>query len=365
MYKKEVLNLKKKLIIIFVLFMFVMALYSFKESFCELAPYDEYIGTKIPITVTLSGTPSDSETVFKYEIKPEPSNIPGAADEPTEVTVVVSKDDERDLDGRITKTAYVDFTNTQYFDPAVYKYTISEIYCSNEKEYPISSQKYKFSVEVIEQADGTLKQELYKYAFDLNNNTKEDKLTFSHDQMTYLTLKLTTTGRRANSDEYFKLTLSIFGREGDIYSIIGQDNIVTYNNQEIETLDSFEIVDGNYSFNIYLKDNQVAYIGSKTENGQVYYQIPVGTYISVVENDARKYQTFINEEEGKIVVNFVLTNDEEENAFDIVNHRDYDVAITGVFIDILTYIIIAIIVLAGLGYMVYKRTKDKKDDEDN
>ena len=142
--------------------MSIMIFYSFKKSFCELAPYDEYIGTKIPITVTLSGRQTDSETVFKYEIKPERSNIPGAIGEPTEVTVVVSKDDERDLDGRITKTAYVDFTNTQYFDPAVYKYTISEIYCSNEKEYPISSQKYKFLIELINQADSTLKLELKK-----------------------------------------------------------------------------------------------------------------------------------------------------------------------------------------------------------
>lgn len=365
MCRKIDLNLKKKLIIIFALFVVIMVLFSFKKSFCELAPYDEYIGTKIPITVTLSGNPSDSETVFKYEIKPEPSNIPGAIGEPTELTVVVNKNDPRDLDGRITKTAYVDFTDTQYFDPAVYKYTISEVYCSNEKEYPLSDQKYKFSVEVIEQADTTMKQELYKYAFDLNNNTKEDKLSFPHDQMTYVTLKLITTGRRANSDEYFKLTLSIFGREGDIYNIVGQDNVVTYNNEEIQTLDSFEIVDDNYSFNVYLKDNQVIYIGSKSENGEVYYQIPVGTYISVVENDARKYQTFINDEEGKIVVNFVLTNEEEENSFDIINHRDYDVAITGVFIDILPYIIIVIVVVAVLGYMVYKKTKDKKDDEDN
>ena len=355
----------KKIIKILVVLMFIIMMYSFKSSFGELAPNDEYIGTKIPITVTLSGRPTDSETVFKYEIKPEQSNIPGAQNEPVELTVVVNKDDPRDLDGRITKTAYVDFTNTRYFAPAVYKYTISEVYCSNEKEYPLSTQKYKFSVEVLEQADGSLKQELYKYAFDLNNNTKDDKLCFNHDQMTYLKLKLSTTGRKANSDEYFKITLSIFGREGDIYNILGQDNVVTYNNQEIETLDCFEIIDDNYSFNIYLKDDQVVYIGSKTENGQVFYQIPVGTYISVVENDARKYQTFINEEEGKIVVNFILTEEEENNAFDIVNHRDYDVAITGVFIDILPYIIIVLVVLLALGFMVYKRTKDKKDDEDN
>ena len=357
MYNKKLLNLKSKLVLIFVLFLSIMVLYSFKECYCELAPYDEYIGTTIPITVTLSGSPSDSETVFKYEIKPEKSNIPGADNEPTELVVTVSKDDERDLDGRITKTAYIDFTNTTYYEPAVYKYTITEVYCSNEKEYPLSNQKYKFSVEVIEQADGTLKQELYKYAFDLNNNTKEDKLLFSHDQMTYLTVKLTTTGRKANSDEYFKLTLSIFGREGDIYNIIGQDSVVTYNNEEIETLDSFEIVDGNYSFNIYLKDDQVVYIGSKTANGEVYYQIPVGTYISVVENDARKYQTFINDEEGKIIVNFVLTDEEESNEFEIINHRDYDVAITGVIINILPYALIFMTVLVALVYMLYKKNK--------
>ena len=183
--------------------------------------------------------------------------------------------------------------------------------------------------------------------------------------MTYVKFQMKTTGKQSDSNEYFKLTVSIFGRAGEVYNIFGQDNIVTYNNEQIKTLDSFEVEDGKYSFNIYLKDGQVAYIGSKTENGQVYYQIPVGTYVSIVENDARKYQTFINDEEGKVKRNVHLSSDEENNVINVINHADYDVAITGVFFSRLPYVILIAIAVAILVIYIYKKIKGKKSDEDN
>ncbi len=81
-----------KLIVIFLIYLFIFVLFSFKEDYCKLAQDEEYIGTKIPITVTLSGNPADDETVFKYEIKPDIDNPGGAIGEIQEITISVKKD---------------------------------------------------------------------------------------------------------------------------------------------------------------------------------------------------------------------------------------------------------------------------------
>lgn len=364
MYKKNI-NLKQKMIIMFIIFMVLMMLFQFKASLCLLGLEKDYLEQKVPIIVSLSGNPAQNETIFKYEIKPEKSNLSGVLNEPTELTVILNSQTDKISQGQISKTAYIDFSNTKYTRPGVYKYLITEKSCSNEKEFPINTQKYKISIEVIENADGTLSHFFYKYAYDLQHDTKEEKIAFEHTQMTYIKFKMKTTGKIADTNQYFNLTISIFGRTGDVYNIFGQDNIVTYNNKKIKTLDKFEVKNGKYSFNIYLKNNQIVYIGSKTENGQIFYQIPVGTYVSIVENEARKYQTFINDEEGKIKRNFHLTSDEESNVINVVNHADYDVAITGVFFSRLPYAILITIVLIILIFVIYKKIKDKKSDEDN
>lgn len=362
MYNK---NIKRKIIVMFILFMVLMMLFSFKASFCLLGLEEDYLGKEVPITVSLNGNPSQSETIFKYDIKPEKSNLHGATNEPTELTVVLNSENDKVSEERISKTEYIDFSNTKYIKPGVYKYLVTEKYCSNETEFPIDTQKYRIAIEAVEEEDGSISHSFYKYAYDLAHDTKEEKIAFNHTQMTFVKFEMKTTGKKADSNEYFKLTVSIFGRTGEVYNIFGQDNIVTYNNEQITTLDSFEVQDGKYTFNIYLKDGQTAYIGSKNENGQIYYQIPVGTYVSIVENDARKYQTFINDEEGKVKRNIHLTSDEENNVINVVNHADYDVAVTGVFFSRLPYIILIVIVLVILVIFIYKKIKGKKSDEDN
>lgn len=360
MYKNYI-----KLIVMFIIFISLMMLFSFKASFCLLGLEEDYLGKQVPIIVSINGTPNQSETTFKYEIKPEKSNLNGATNEPTELTVVLNSVSDKVSDERLSKTEYIDFSDTTYTKPGVYKYLITEKYCSNETEFPIDKQRYRIAIEAIEEPNGSISHSFYKFAYDLEHDTKEEKIAFNHTQMTYVKFQMKTTGELANNDEYFKLTVSIFGRPGEVYNIFGQDDIVIYNNEQIQTINTFEVTDGKYSFDIYLKNDQMVYIGTKTEDGQISYQIPVGTYVSIVENDARKYQTFINEEEGKVKRNFYLTSNNENNVINVVNHADYDVAMTGVFFNILPYIIIIAIVIIVLAFIIYKKIKGKKNNEDN
>lgn len=357
-------NLEFKIIIMLIVFMVPMMLSTYKASLCLLGNEEDYLGKKVPVIVSLSGKPAQSETIFKYEIKPEKSNLDGAQNEPTELTVILDSEEDKTSEGTVSKTEYIDFSNTSYSKPGVYKYLITEKYCSNETEFPLDTQKYRIAIEAIQENDGSISHSFYKYAFDLNHDTKEDKIAFNHAQMTYVEFQMKTTGELADPNQYFKLTVSIFGNAGDIYNIVGQDSVITYENEQIQTIDRFEVQEGKYSFDIYLKNGQVVYIGSKTDNGKVFYQIPAGTYISIVENEARKYQTIINGEEGKVVRNIPVSS-EEDNVILVVNHADYDVAITGVFFNILPYVIVIVIVALVLSWFIFKKIKDKNSDEDN
>ena len=165
--------------------------------------------------------------------------------------------------------------------------------------------------------------------------------------------------------EYFKLTVTLNGRVGSRCIITGQDEIITYNDETIRTINSFEITENNRSFNLYLKHNQVAIIGIERDGEIVYYQIPVGTLVTIEENDALKYKTSINETDGKVIRNIRLTGNPEDNVFDIENYADFDIAITGVMINIIPYIILIIIVIVLLSVFIYKKIKDNKDDEIN
>lgn len=351
-----------KLIVIFLIYLFIFVLFSFKEDYCKLAQDEEYIGTKIPITVTLSGNPADDETVFKYEIKPDIDNPGGAIGEIQEITISVKKDDQRNLDGSITKTVDLDFSEVIYPKEGIYGYTISEIYCSNEKEYPLSNQQYQFYIEAYKE-ENMLKHSIFRLVNDLYNKSKDDKVVFNHNQMTYFKIKLLTRGRLANSDEYFRLTVSVFGSQGETYNIEGQDSIIAYEGKNIKTLDSFKIGKEKYSFDIYMKNGQEINIGRIDANGKEVYQIPVGTYVSIIENDARKYQTFINTKEGKVIRNFNLSSNDEENVFEFLNQAEFDVAITGTYIAILPYIILSLVAIIMIFVIIYKNQKEKSENE--
>ena len=352
MYKR-----KKEISLILIIFILVMMLSGFKASLCLLGNEEDYLGKKAQIIVSATGDFREpKEVTLKYDITPERSNLSGASNEPTEVTVTLNSTTDVISEGRLSKSCEIDFTNTTYTKPGVYKYLITEKYCSNETEFPRNTKKYRIAVEAVKESNGSISHSFYKYAFDLENDTKEERIAFNHTQMTYLKFQMQTTGQLADPDQYFKLTVSIFGREGDIYNISGQDSVVTYNGEQINTINSFDI---------YLKNGQTVYIGTKTVNGVEYYQIPVGTYVSIVENEATNYQTFINEEEGKVRINIYLTGDIEDNIINVINHSDYDDTRTVVFFSILPYVIISLIVIGLLIFLACKKMKDKKNDENN
>ncbi len=256
----------------------------------------------------------------------------------------------------------LDFSEVIYPKEGIYGYTISEIYCSNEKEYSLSNQQYQFYIEAYKE-ENMLKHSIFRLVNDLYNKSKDDKVVFNHNQMTYFKIKLLTRGRLANSDEYFRLTVSIFGSQGESYNIEGQDSIIAYEGKNIKTLDSFKIGKEKYSFDIYMKNGQEINIGRIDANGKEVYQIPVGTYVSIIENDARKYQTFINTKEGKVIRNFNLSPHDEENVFEFLNQAEFDVAITGTYIAILPYIILVLVAIIMIFVIIYKNKKEKSENE--
>ena len=101
---------------------------------------------------------------------------------------------------------------------------------------------------------------------------------------------------------------------------------------------------------IYLKKDQSITIG--TENN--INQIPIGTHYSIQKIGSRSWETTYD-----VINNYTTTDNDEDNYIIIINRRDYDVAITGVFLDILPFIILIILGIVGL---ILLRKIGNKDD---
>ena len=194
---------------------------------------------------------------------------------------------------------------------------------------------------------------------DLETGEKTD-LKFEHQTvLTYIKIQNQTEGSLSNTGEYFKYKLSILGNVGDRFKMVGQDSFITFEGRQIRTEDFYEVKEGEDNFvYIYLKGNQKLTIGLLDGNIK---QIPIGTKYKIQKVGARKWNTFINGEEVVETDYLIATENPEENQITIVNHRDFDVAITGIFINILPFILL--IALGVIRNILYN--KKQKDEDDN
>ena len=180
-------------------------------------------------------------------------------------------------------------------------------------------------------------------------------MEFKHNPVyTSIILENKAQGKLADTGEYFKFKIRIMGNVGDTYQVLGQDSTVTFEDEVINTNDTYTVKDGddNYMY-IYLKANQVATIG-KTVGG--INQIPVGIKYTVKLEGARKWHTTFNAEETQEIEK-TTSADEEQNRILVINGRDFDVAVTGVFLKVIPFAVLFVIGTIGAVYMILKPKK--------
>ena len=337
--------------------MSIISLFSF--TFISVAHARE----TIELTTEISDVTNKVNNVFTYEIEPLQDNPQGSTNEPTTMNLEFNNETP-DINNKVKKTAYIDFSQANYTKIGDYFYKVKETNSSNPDTYPLSEQEYTVIVRVTKRG-GVVYKDVVNQALD-NESNKTDILFAHKPQYSYIIIESYTTGNTQNLDEYFKYKLSIYGNIGDRYFISGQDETVYFEDQKINTTNYYEVKEGsdNYAY-IYLKRNQKVTIGlicPECVDGGT-NQIMVGTKYTLQKLSARKWQTTINNQLNSDYMEFTVGANPEKNLIVIKNEQNYDVAITGLFVNYLPYI--CLIAFGVISIIVIKILKSRNDDKDD
>jgi len=314
---------------------------------------------KITLTTTVQNVSNDISNTFTYKIEPSIENQNDGITSPITFDVNFNQVTPNEKKEAIVNSEF-DFSQIKFTQTGIYKYVITQIASSDKDTFPVSNQKYEIDVQVIlDETNRTIVKYISSQAIDLSTNEKTNLKFINTPIYTYINVENYVTGK-VPTDEYFKYKIVVDGNIGDKYEIYGQDDVIIYENQKINTSNEYIVKAGedNYIY-VYLKDNQKITIGLTEDNTN---QIKIGTKYKITKIGARKWNTYINDEETKDI-DFLTTGENGlNNKIVIVNQRDFDVAVTGVFINILPYILL--IVAGVVGVILINKTKKNDDAND-
>ena len=313
--------------------------------------------TSVDFKSTISGITNNAVNTYTYEITPDSSNASGASGEPTSISITFDEIDV--VNNRATGTGKVDFSNTTYTRYGIYKYVLKENSSSNVNTYPLDDVEYIIQLEYSSTGINVLQS-----GISSKTNLKED-MNFNHTaSLTYLTITSKVQGEMADQDKnvYFKYRLHIEGNPGDVYTILGMDSSITYDGKTISTPTTYVVsecppCDSNY-LDIYLRHDQEVTIGL-TSSGLG--EMGIDVKYSLTKQGARGWKTYINERLTSTTNDLYTSVDPIINIVNVVNERDFDVPITGLFVDILPFIIL--VVLGIVLIIVFKKVNKDKDED--
>ena len=316
-------------------------------------PYHVKASASIPIKTIIENTNNPINTTITYELKKHFENTPGVGNAPERIVVDFSNVEV--VDNKLVKEVLIDFTNTTFPQEGIYRYNVSQKEVSNLSVVP-SNLNYEIYVNVINQ-NGTLVTEVDPLAMNFEEAGKEAIEFLNTTMFTSITIENRLDGelKELDSTTYFRYKVTINGPEGDHYHIMGQEEEVIYDGKLVETVNEYEVKanqEDNYVY-IYLKDNDRITIGTNL-NG--YGEIPVGIRYKVKKESGEKWLTKIN---GQEVNEKTFTTSNDNNYCLIVNKRDYDNAVTGLFYNILPYLLMIGFTLFAI-FIIHTRFKNKK-----
>ncbi len=300
--------------------------------------------TYIDIVKSVSFVDRVSNT-FTYEIK-QNTNNPQILNDLVDSFTIEFNDNTPISNMTATNSYLLDFSNVNFTEVGTYEFEISETNSSNEFVYPKDNNKYRIVVNVTKEVDSNnvptdniivnVNQSAY-----LNDTDTKSEVNFETIALTYVTLTKTVTGDLADRNEYFKFKIEIDSNENLI--IDGQDSIITYKGQTINTSNVYDINTENY---VYLKHGQTITIGYNREKDIP--ELLSGTHYTIRELDAENYKTRINDSSNyKKEIADTILNTPQSNIVNYVNNNE-SIAFTGVIIRIIPFIVLIIISIFSL-----------------
>lgn len=313
----------------------------------------------VSFTSTISGVVNKANNTYKYSITPSEDNLGVVTNYPSEIEIVFNDIDVEN--NRVTGNATIDFSSAIFQKHTVYEFILKEISSTDERTYPIDNTTYKLRMEYSSSGKLTV----LGVGISSKTNQKEN-ITFNHTaNLTSINIISKVQGDMADQDKniYFRYRLHIEGNPGDKYTILGMDKEVTIDGKKITIPTEYIIPsDPTSSDNyveLYLRHGQTVSVGLSKKGLS---QIPVGTKFSVSKYGNRGWKTFINERETTTSNDIYASDVAGDNTIVIINERDFDVPVTGLFVDILPFVLL--IILAIVIFIVFKKVnKDDEEDE--
>jgi len=315
------------------------------------------------ITREISDVYSNVTNTFTYTITPKDTSATGA---PTSATIEFS--DATPIDGKVTATSTIDFSDIIFSATGNYGYTITETASSDVDNYPLSTNSYTAWLSVRNEVDETTGVPTGNHAvtfsgFTINDGSSDDGskvenesgsvatgVTFTASAVrTYTTVKLTTTGNSADANECFDLDITYDDSVSTTYTLTTESTCA----------DNPSTVAANGTTTIHLKHNDIATIGimETSESNAIVYEIPLGVEFSLVEQGATDYTTYIDGKESetktsatKITVAIDDDDFDVQNTISVVNEKEITPR-TGVVLSVLPFVLITMIGVAGAIYV--------------
>ena len=326
--------------------------------------------TSVDFTRVVLGVSNSFSNSFNYEIvasDANPAPVSGLVDN---FSIGFTEADAI-LNNSVSKVATIDLSSVVFSKLGDYEFVVKEVSSTDPVNYPVDNDnEYTLVASVRNALDesgeptGELESSFAAQVKKSDGSKVADAKYSKAAVRGKIEISNTLQGSMADSGAYFKYKVNITsGKEGDIYTIAGQDAEVEYGGETILTQSVYIVGQENY---VYLKHGQTATIGV---NGEL-NELPIGVQYSVQELDATDYETLIDgevdEDKGTDfkTVQADLAGDasedeiaayKESNMTDFKNKKEANV-LTGVMLSVLPFAIAGAVGLAG-----YAVSKNKKD----
>jgi len=306
------------------------------------------------------GLSNPISNVFNYSLTQDPGNPAVVSGMPSAFDVAVAG--SPDANGDVQVVGGVDLSNLNFTALGDYKFVVKETGTADSANFPVDSEKeYYYYVSVRNKFDsahnltGEYIAVMSSQVRDHDAGDKMDAVFESTAPRAMITVTNEVSGNLANVDDYFKYKITFEGaNDGDVFTVTGQDTMVSYGGENIATSNKITVGGDDY---IYLKHGQTVYIGANGEKNE----LPIDIKYSLEEVDANGYVQYVDGVAGNTSRKKTISALENavNNKVAFLNHKEGNV-LTGVMIDVLPYILAIGVAGAIAVICLKKKSKQRK-----
>ena len=309
----------------------------------------------LTITRQITNAKNNITNGFDYTITAGDTNPAGGVSGfPT--TAAVDFTDVEPQSGTAEAQGTINMTGATFSKNGDYEWTVTETHSDDATNYPVDSTntyKIKASVRNAHQTGLSTDEGKTVIFFVYKQGQTEQKLNLtpqgdpksflftSGSAYKHIEISKEVTGNMGDVDQCFDVSVTV-GTEGQTYTVTPVGNDTCTNPAQIS---------GGTATTLKIKHNATLKIGTDGTTDEV----PVNTAYSYTENTPSGYTAT-----NGTLADGVVSATETANNKKITNHYDTN-PITGAFLNILPYVVIVALAVAGVVYLVIRNKKQENE----